>query len=612
MPPLHDHLHEAGSPPSGPPLSEIASVVLALAPGAAPGASVDHGLALLAHVLEDHHGDATTAAVLLSGAVPRLLAALQSPQTSAEGCAEGLRALVMLLDIKMRDPARRVGAGSGSAAGAPPPAPQQHDADPSKCAVCNADPVAARTCASVVARGAPRAAGGALRLHPASERVAYLACASLYLAAGVDQRARGERRDYLKAVGAHAAVIAAARRFPRDLKIAEQAASALFSDEGGRAAAVAAGGVALLLEAIEAFAPMPESDWLLDFACQALLYLEVKVPSADEPCASAVPAEAVAPLVRALGCLAADARRDTAAVAKVSCLLANVAGSEQRIAEARLRHASRADRYRVALREGAARHIVAALEVHMHCPKATGELLYALHRVVLEGREPPLKQAGVLADSGEYMALVDEQMLVYVDLVGDARIVQLVVRALDAHPEDERVAYIGASALGELYGPQWAGMVVGAEAFAKAGLRVDMQDEGGARARARARAPRRREQVRAAERPRGLRGRAQLERSRQGAAARRGRGGRAGRCATEGLRERVRMLQRARQGLHVLRSVHAGGLLQPRVPAQPLGRAQGGVPRRGRAGQVRRWVGRGRGGGGATVWWLMRSAFEIP
>ena len=79
MPPLHDHLHEAGSPPSGPPLSEIASVVLALAPGAAPGASVDHGLALLAHVLEDHHGDATTAAVLLSGAVPRLLAALQSP-----------------------------------------------------------------------------------------------------------------------------------------------------------------------------------------------------------------------------------------------------------------------------------------------------------------------------------------------------------------------------------------------------------------------------------------------------------------------------------------------------------------------------------------------------
>ena len=122
----------------------------------------------------------------------------------------------------------------------------------------------------------------------------------------------------------------------------------------------------------------------------------------------------------------------------------------------------------------------------MHCPKATGELLYALHRVVLEGREPPLKQAGVLGDSEEYMALLDEQMLVYVDLVGDARIVQLLVRALDAHPEDERVAYIGASALGELYGPQWAGMVVGAEAFAKAGLRVDMQDEGGARALARA------------------------------------------------------------------------------------------------------------------------------
>jgi len=482
MPPLHDHLHDEGSPPAdgGPPLDEIANVLSALAPGAPEGEGVDQGLALLAHILQDHSSDATTVAVLLSGAVPRLFAALQSPRTSTAGCVEGLRALVMLTDVRMRDPLRRVGAASSDA----PPPNQQHDPDHAKCEVCNADKVAAHVCSTVVGLGAPRAAVEALRLHPASERVAYLACASLYLAAGVDQRARSERCDYLKAAGAHAAVIAAARRFPRDLKIAEQAASALFSDEGGRAAAVAAGGVALLLETIEAFAPMPESDWLLGFACHALLYLEVG--EGEEPSASGVPAEAVAPLVRALACLAADARRDSTVVAKVACLLANVAGSEQQIAEARLRRATRTDRYRVAMREGAARHIVAALETHLHCPKATGELLYALHRVVLEGREPPLKQAGEEADAEEYMALIDEQMLVYVDLVGDARIVQLVVRALDAHPEDERVAYIGASALGELYGPQWTGMVVVGEAFTKAGLFPDMPDDGGARALARA------------------------------------------------------------------------------------------------------------------------------
>jgi len=485
MPPLHDHLHDEGSPPAdgGPPLDEIANVLSALAPGAPEGEGVDQGLALLAHILQDHSSDATTVAVLLSGAVPRLFAALQSPRTSTAGCVEGLRALVMLTDVRMRDPLRRVGAASSDA----PPPNQQHDPDHAKCEVCNADKVAAHVCTTVVGLGAPRAAVEALRLHPDSSSVAYFGCAALFFASGVDQRARDKRRDVLKAVGAHAAVIAAARRFPRDLQVAQQAASALFTDGGGRAAAIEAGGVALLLEMLEALAPNEESDWLVGFISETLLHFECKEnfhsDGAEVP-DGAVPAEAVAPLVRAIALLGANAGRSSSAVSKAACALANIAGSVQH-GDFRAARAARTDRYLVAVREGAARHILVALETHMHSAEAVSELLQALSRVAVESRDPLPPRPGAKVDNRASTELMETQMGEYEALIA-AGAVPLVVRALAAHADNERASYLAAATLGELYSPAWTMMTRCVKALAAAGLRPEMTDEGGARALARA------------------------------------------------------------------------------------------------------------------------------
>ena len=441
MPPLNIELeHEDEADSGAVPVDELARVAAALAPGMeGDSAATDEGLALLAHILEKHASDATTAAVLLSGVVPRLIAALERPATSVEGCVEGLRALVFLLDVNMRDARRRIG-GSGSGSGAPP----QHHPDPKQCEVCNADRVASEVCSSVTRTGAPRAAVTALGLHQASRAVAYFACADLHLVTSVEVRARDARRNELANAGAMPAIVAAARRFTQDVGVCEQALSALFVDRKTHAAALAAGGGELIASILAAHADagkgkdddgaaasdggavdgggsdggggegggsdggdgdgnrdgggggggggggVARADGLLEMACRMLVTLFVEeneggVGSGGGKRAVA-PAAAVPALVRVIAGLGVDARRSPDAVTYAAVALSGVVGAPN--AGAMSWRSSRTGPYLAAMRAGATCHILAALRVHGVARAATAsELLQALARVVLEDRQ---------------------------------------------------------------------------------------------------------------------------------------------------------------------------------------------------------------------------------